>query len=649
MFAIYHKIPLVVILSDYFGTFQIITMKQILFLLLLLCIGTFSKAQNLYWPRDLKQAYKNQTRSNDGWMGKKYWQNTGRYNITVTALPPDRNIKGNEEISYINNSPDTLKELVFKFIQNVHKPGVTRFGNASDDFLTDGVHVDSYTENGQSKDWGQKNSGTVQFIRLTKPVMPHDSVNLTFAWHYQISLQSGREGMIDSTTYYLAYFYPRVAVYDDISGWDDIEHNGALEFYNDFNNYSLTVNVPKNYLVWATGNLQNPGEVLQPDFVKRIQESISTEKLIHIVTSADLSKGNITQSKQVNSWKFTYNDISDVALALSDHYVWDASSVIVDEKTNRRASIQAAFNDTAKDFHHAVEFGQSALSFLSTKWPGVAYPFPKMTVVQGYAGMEYPMMANDETYSDFTFSRFVEEHEISHTWFPFYMGINETRYGFMDEGWATTFELLYNRSLMSKDSADEFYKKFRINRWIHDDNADEDLPIITPGENLSGRGLGNNEYGKPSLAYLALKDLLGDDMFRKCLHGFMDQWHGKHPVPWDFFYSFNNISGQNLNWFWNAWFFSNNYIDVSIDNVRRTKDNYQLIVNNLGGFPVPLDIQLNYKDGSTQIIHKSPAIWATGQKQVDVSVSSKKDLQSAQLVTDIFVDADTSNNTFEYK
>jgi hypothetical protein len=269
MFAIYHKILLEVILSDYFRTFQNITMKQIIFLLALLFIGTVSKAQNLYWPRDLKQAYKNQTRSNDGWPGKKYWQNTGRYNITITALPPDRNIKGNEEISYINNSPDTLKELVFKFIQNIHKPGVTRFGNAPDDFLTDGVHVDSYMENGQSKDWGQKNSGTVQFMRLSKPLLPHDSVHLSFAWHYEISLKSGREGMIDSTTYYLAYFYPRVAVYDDISGWDGIEHNGALEFYNDFNNYSLTVNVPKNYLVWATGNFQNPGEVLQPDIYRQ--------------------------------------------------------------------------------------------------------------------------------------------------------------------------------------------------------------------------------------------------------------------------------------------------------------------------------------------------------------------------------------------
>ena len=624
-------------------------MKRILFLVILIFYAFVLHAQNLYWPRDLKKAYKKETRSNDGWPGKKYWQNTGRYNITITALPPDRTIKGSEQISYLNNSPDTLDVLCFKFIQNIHKPGVTRLGQTSNDYLTDGVHVDAYAENGQTKDWGHANGGTVQYIRLSKPLLPKDSVQLSFDWHFQISLRSGREGMIDSTTYYLAYFYPRVAVYDDISGWDDIEHNDALEFYNDFNNYILNVKVPKNYIVWATGNLQNINDVLQTTFVQRLNESQKSTTTIHVATAADILSKNITKQSPVNTWTFTYNNVSDVTFAVSDHYVRDASSVVVDEKTNRRAGIQSAFNDTAKDFHYAVGFGQSALNFLSTVWPGVAYPFPKMTVFQGYAGMEYPMMANDETYQDFHFSQFVEEHEISHTWFPFYMGINETRYAFMDEGWATTFELLYNRSQMSKDSADDFYKQFRVNSWIEDDNADEDLSIITPGENLSGRGLGNNEYGKPSLAYFAVKDLLGDDLFRKCLHGFMDRWHGKHPSPWDFFYSFNNISEKDLNWFWNAWFFNNNYIDLAISSIQNVNNGVQININNIGGFPVPVDILITYKDGSTQTIHKSPDIWSSSRKQVSITVSSKKGIQSARLVTDIFVDADTSNNFVEIK
>ncbi len=625
-------------------------MKNILIVLIFISYTFYANAQTLYWPRDVKQAYKNQTRSNDGYPGKKYWQNTARYNITVSAMPPDRNIKGSEQISYINNSPDTLYGLIFKFIQNIHKPGAPRLGTAVDDYLTDGVHVDAFSINGESKKWNNNEySPTVQGVRLSGPLLPHDSVQLSFDWHFQISLKSGREGMIDSTTYYLAYFYPRVAVYDDYNGWDDLDHNDALEFYNDFNDYVLNVKVPKNYIVWATGNLQNANEVLQPAYAQRLDESMKTDRKIEIVSSADLASKNITRQNEVNTWTFTYNNISDVALGLSDHFVWDASSVIVDPKTNRRASIQAAFNDTAKDFHRMTEIGQSALSYLSTKWPGVAYPFPKMTVFQGYAGMEYPMMANDETYADFNFSRFVAEHEISHTWFPFYMGINETRYGFMDEGWAATFELLYNRSVMSKDSADNFYKEFRIAGWIQDKNADQDLPIITPGENLSARVLGNNQYGKPSLAYFALKDLLGDDLFKKCLHGFMDRWHGKHPIPWDFFYSFNNISGQNLNWFWNAWFFSNNYIDLAAETIHKTGDNYQVGIRNIGGFPVPIDLQLNFSDGSTQTVHKSPAIWEANQKLATVTVSSKKTLQSAQLVTDIFMDADETNNSLNYK
>jgi len=623
-------------------------MKRISFLLIFILPQFSVYAQNLYWPRDLKKTYKNETRSNDGWPGKKYWQNTGHYNITLTAMPPDRNIKGSEKISYINNSPDTLNILVFKFIQNIHKPGAARLGPAVADYLTDGVHVDAYTENGLPKKWAENGSpSTVQFIRLSTPLLPHDSVQLGFDWHFKISLKSGREGMIDSTTYYLAYFYPRVAVYDDYNGWDDVEHNDALEFYNDFNNYTLNVKVPKNYLVWATGNLQNANEVLQPVYLERLHQSMKAGAIIHVAGAADLAAKNITKQNPVNTWTFAYNNISDVAFGLSDHYVWDASSVVVDEKTNRRASIQAAFNDTAKDFQHVVEIGQSSLSFLSIQWPGIPYPFPKMTIFQGYAGMEYPMMANDETYADLNFTRFVEEHEISHTWFPFYMGINETRYGFMDEGWATTFELLYNRSIMSKDSADEFYKQFRVNNWIHDDNASQDLPIMTPGEDLGGRGLGNNEYGKPSLAYLAVKDLLGDTMFRKCLHAFMDRWHGKHPLPWDFFYTFNDVSDQNLNWFWNAWFFSNNYIDLAVDNIR-TGNTQQVIISNIGGFPVPLDLRLNFTNGSTQIIHRSPQIWAAGQKQVTIDISGNKQLQSAQLVTDIYVDADESNN-MKYK
>lgn len=607
-----------------------------------------AQAQQLYMPRDVQQAYKNQTRSFNGQPGKNYWQNHGRYDITVTATPPNRTVYGTEHITYINNSPDTLRNLVFKLIVNIHKPGAPRLSGVREDYLTSGVHIDSFVVNGKAQAW---NNNPFYFtavpVRLSSPLNAHDSVQLSIKWHYDVSLQSGREGMIDSTTFFLAYFYPRVAVYDDYQGWDFTTFNDALEFYNDFNDYTLNVQVPKNYIVWATGTLLNPDEVLQPSFANKFKQSLNSDEVIHVATQQDMQAKNITAQNAINTWRFAASGVPDVALGLSDHFVWDASSVVVDAATRRRASAQAAYNDTAADFHHMVSFAKEALRWLSTQWPGIPYPYEKTTVFQGYAGMEYPMMANDETYADTTFSRFVAMHEIAHTYMPFYMGINETRYGFMDEGWATTFELLFNRDLMGKEKADAFYKQFRVEGWINDPAPDEDLPIITPGPGLNGGGLGNNEYGKPSLGYLAVKEILGDDLFKKCLHVYMDRWHGKHPLPWDFFYTINDASGKDLNWFWNNWFFSHYYIDLAVKNVVKTTGGYTLTIQNIGGMAAPFDVVVTYADGSSDRVHQTPLIWQANQKLATTRIATKKAIQSIQLDGGIYMDADVSNNSWK--
>lgn len=288
-----------------------------------------------------------------------------------------------------------------------------------------------------------------------------------------------------------------------------------------------------------------------------------------------------------------------------------------------------------------VGFGRHALDWLSHNYPGVPYPFQKTTIVQGFADMEYPMMVNDNTTPDTVFSRFVAEHEIAHSWFPFYMGINETRFAYMDEGWATTFELLIGRSDLGKERAESFYKQFRVNYYTYDPSFTEDLPVITPTDALTGSAYGNNAYGKPSLAYLAVKDLLGDDLFKKCLHTYMDRWHGKHPIPWDFFYSFNDASGKNLNWFWNNWFFSYNYLDLAIDKV----DGKQAQIRNIGGFAIPFDLVITYADGSTLRTHQTPAVWTANQSMTTITLpDSGKKIQSILVDNGIYVDADASNN-----
>jgi aminopeptidase N len=255
-------------------------------------------------------------------------------------------------------------------------------------------------------------------------------------------------------------------------------------------------------------------------------------------------------------------------------------------------------------------------------------------------------MVNDGSTPDTVFSRFVVEHELAHTYFPFYMGTNETRYGFMDEGWATTFEYLIGTADLGKARATTFFQQFRVNGWIHDPSPLEDLPIVTPGDVLKGSAYGNNAYGKPALGYLAVKDLLGDATFRKALHAYMDRWHGKHPSPWDFFNSFSNASGKNLNWFWNNWFFSNNYIDLALTSVKKTGGNYSLSIANIGGMDAPVDVHVTYTDGDTTSFHQTPAIWESDQKQATVMIPARKPIRSIRLDGGIWMDADTTNNSW---
>jgi Peptidase family M1 domain len=611
--------------------------------LTLLCLQL--QAQQVHTPRNVLEAYKKGTRSPDGAPGKNYWQNKGRYNITITVSPPSKLIKGTETITYINNSPDSIRNPVIKLIMNTHAKGAVHNSVTEDAYVTGGIIIDGYTENGSaSKKFRDPEGNTNGLLRLAKQLAPKDSVRLTFDWHYELSELASREGKLDSTTFHLAYFYPRVAVFDDIRGWDRMQFTESQEFYNDFNDYQLNVALPKNFMAWATGDLLNTAEVLQPNFAAKYNQSLTSDKVINIVSVADFTAKNVTAQNETNTWKFAANHITDVAVCVSDHYVWDAASVIVDKKTGRRTSVQAAYIDSAVNFHHSVEYGQHGLEWMSNNWPGIPYAFSKSTVIQGTADMEYPMMANDSPQDDPVIQRFVAEHEIGHSWFPFMMGINEHRYGYMDEGWTTAFEYMIGTSDLGKEQADDFFKQFRVNGWALGTSEENAMPIILPTNTLSGPGLGNNEYGKPALAYLALKDMLGDDLFKKSLHGFMNRWMGKHPIPWDMFNSFNYFSGKDLNWFWGNWFFSFHHMDLNLKAVTPSAAGFAATIENIGGFVTPTNLVVEYADGSTETIHKSAAIWQANQKTTTVVVPTKKKVTYVFLDNEIFVDADETNN-----
>lgn len=605
-------------------------------------------AQDVYMPRDVKEAYARHERSTDGSPGKNYWQNGGRYQINVTVDPPNRTINGSEEIIYKNNGPITLDYLNYRLIQNIHRPGVQRNRDADTGYLTSGIHIDSFAVNGLTQSWTEpQNNPTYKWVNLPKPLASHDSVRIFFKWHYDISVKAVREGMLDSSSCFLAYFYPRVAVVDDYNWWDWMDFTDQQEFYNDFNDYILNVTVPKNYIVWATGTLQNAKDVLQPEYEKRLTHSFTSDSVIKIAGLPELLQHKITRQNNNNTWQWTASNVSDVAFGVSDHFIWDASSVAINDKNTNRVSVQALYTDTAISFHNAVAVGRHAVKWFSNNWPGVAYPYPKTTISSGFEDMEYPMMVNDIPDRNIKAAALVEEHEIAHTWFPFYMGINESRYAFMDEGWATAFELLINREDEGIVTADSIFKKDRVQSWIADPTGTHDLPVITPADALKGNTYGDNAYGKPALAYHALKDMLGDMLFKKCLHQFMDRWNGKHPIPWDFFNTFNNVSGKNLNWFWNNWFFSNNYIDIAIDTITKTTNGYSTAIKNTGGFAIPLNVRVNYTDGSSEARHYSPDIWKKNEKLALLHFRTAKKIKSIELVNGIFMDANEANNVFK--
>jgi hypothetical protein len=624
-------------------------MKKII-TLLCICVSINANAQQqLFMPQNVKKAFANKTRSMDGKPGSRYWQNYGHYTINITVAPPNKTIRGTETITYINNSPTPISRPVIKLIMNIHSAGAARQQAVAESYLTKGIVIDKFMENGKQAEFGNPEGETWQPIKLSKPVPSGDSVQLSFEWHYEVSERSGREGKLDSTSFFLAYFYPRVAVLDDIHGWDRMSFNDAQEFYNDFNDYNVSITVPKNFIVWGSGDLINASEVLQPNFLEKYNKSFASDTVINVVTTKDIEAKNITTQNATNTWKWEANHISDMAFCISDHYVWDAASVVVNKKTGRRASCQSAYIFGAGQFANQVKHIQHSLDWYSNNWPGIPYPFPKSTIIQGTADMEYPMMANDSPQDDDTFQRFIAEHEVGHSYFPFYMGINEHRYGFMDEGWTTAFENLIGNADLGNEKADNFFKQFRVAGWASNPTDETQIPIITPVNVLSGQAMGDNEYGKPALAYLALKDMLGDELFKKCLHGFMDRWHGKHPIPWDMFNSFTNLSGKDLNWYFNNWFFTSNYMDVTVDKVEVTKTGFSVSVKNIGGYAIPFDVLVEYADGSQQTVHQTAGVWANNQQLTTVNIITTKKVSYLKVDGGIFMDADETNNSWGTK
>ena len=601
--------------------------------------------ENLPVPLNLQATYAKGTRSPDGRPGKNYWQNTADYDIKVSFDPGTRRITGTVDITYVNNSPDTLQQIWFKLYPNLYQKGAERATNIAPEDVTEGVQFEKLLINNVASDVNKLAINGTNLPVKIKALFPKQTARISLAYAYTLNKGSHtRTGQIDEGAYFVAYFFPRIAVYDDIDGWNRHPYIGTQEFYNDFCNFKAEITVPQHFVVWATGDLKNANQVLAAKYASRLQQAEKQDGITSIIEEADLGRKDITANQAQNTWQFEARNVTDFVFATSNHYVWQSSSLVVDPQTKRRTRVDAVYNPKHKDFREVVSFARKtveAMSYTFPKWP---FPYAHETVFDGLDQMEYPMMVNDNPLENRAETIELTDHEIFHTMFPFYMGTNETKYGWMDEGWATIGEWIISPIIDPKIVDD-----YGVEPYARAAATEADVPITTLSTQQTGTAFFLNSYPKPALGYLYVKDLLGDELFTKALHFYIQQWNGKHPMPFDFFYAMNTGAGRNLNWFWQRWFFEGGYPDLAIANIMQQGSQYTITIEAKGNKPVPVDLTLTLADKTVQKIHRNIGVWETGDKTILINVTPAKPIKRIVLGSTYVPDKNKADNTYEVK
>lgn len=615
--------------------------KTISLLIMFLTINIFS--QNYYLPLNVKKAYDKGTRSYDGRPGKNYWQNTSNYNIKAELNPFTKMLTGSEQIDYVNNSPDTLKELIVNLFQNIYKYGSPRNWPIDKQSLHDGVEINKIIINDEVINLEKETYtfSTILTIKLRSPIAPSSNANIIIDWKVKIPEKSTiRQGAYDSTSMLIAYWYPHIAVYDDIDGWDENLYIGDQEFYNDFSNFDVEINLPSTFTVWATGELQNFKEVLKGKILERYEAAKNSETVVKIITPDDIINSNTSSAKGNKTWHFTAENVIDFVFATSDHYLWDG---VIYKNSGKKIFISSAYKKESLDFYQVADIAKKVITYLSEELPGISYPYPSMTVFNGSGGMEYPMFVNDGSQQKYPETTSLTAHEITHTYFPFYMGINERKYAFMDEGYAVMLPMDFQIKEGSVNAYTDGVKQFESFS-----GKEDEMPLVVPSTLLKGTPYRISAYRRSSLAYLYLKNYLGDEVYKKALKDFIMTWNGKHPIPYDFFNSLNVSVKEDLSWFINPWFYEHGYADLSLENIQINDNEVELTIKKIGSLPVPVELKFIDKNGKEAIKTWSTGIWK-GKKEF--LVKENLDITPIKILLNekSAPDSDRKNNIFVEK
>lgn len=610
-------------------------------------------------PPAFQQAIENETRTATGQPGKNYWTQTTDYDINATLIPEDTLLKGSMTIHYHNNSPDTLQQLFLELTQNVHKEGVVRNRPAE---ITGGIQLQKVrignTDLGKMQTprdtQGHFERGTLMIVRPPEAVMPGETAELNIEWKFKVPQQGagGRMGHSKDNLFYLGYWYPRMRVYDDVNGWATDAFRGNSEFYHGFGNYEVSITVPEQWMVASTGTLTNPGEVLRDDVFQRLKKGHQSDEVVHVVTEEDF--GNITQTADdgMLSWKFKAENVTDIAFSATKESVWDATRTNVGDRDgdgkDDYVNINAIYRNSAPLWTNGADFTAHAISFLSNL-TGLPYPWPHMTSVEGAGiiggGMEYPMMTLIGAYNGRPERSLygVVAHELSHMWVPMQISSNERRHAWMDEGMTT-----YNEAqAKSEKYPDIDFEQNDFDRYLNIVNTGLEGPIMRWSDyHYNGSSYLVATYPKPGSIFVTLRNMVGQDTFRKAYQTYLERWRYKNPYPWDLFNTFEEVIGRDLSWFWRSWFFETWELDQAVASVNSTDKGSTIVIEDRGQIPMPATVEITLADGNTLTRKIRVDTWLQGATKTELQVEGK--VQEVMIDPDYkYPDANRTNNNWK--
>ena len=617
-------------------------MKKIPFISLLLINITILQAQEtrndslVYHPQDffLQPFYPpagNVYRSAEGIPGAQYWQNSSSYLIHATLNEKDTSISGDVTITYVNNSPDKLDYIWLQLDQNIfnaNSRAAAATPASNDAFGILGLNNGGYHISGVSVISGGKTypvqpviTDTRMQIRLQQPVLPKgDQISIRMNFSFAIPANgAGRFRRLYTShgvLYQIAQWYPRMCVYDDVEGWNTLPYMGQGEFYCDYGNYDFFVTVPAEMIVYGSGDLQNAPEVLTSEDIKRLATAANSDKTVPVIQAGEIGKPSMRPASRGNlTWHFKMNNTRDVAWAACSGLVWDAAKINL--PSGRKALAMSAYppealGDTA--WSRSTEYLKNSIEIYSKNF--FEYPWNHAISIGGsLSGMEYPGLIYNDYHETRAGLWFLIAHEIGHNWFPMIVGSNERKYMWQDEGFNTYINYyatdIFNKGEYVNDpvyfSKDYFasrdYKIFMTYR--------DPLMVVSDAMDIKQH---YQYYGKTAYGLNLLRNVIvGRERFDYAFRKYTESWAFKHPTPYDFFHCINNAAGDDLNWFWKEWFFTDWKLDQAITSVKYIDNNPArgswITLENRGRMIMPVIVKIIQADGDSAVLHLPVDIW----------------------------------------